>query len=168
MSIVLIGYRGSGKSTIGRQLADRRGEPFIDVDDLIVAAAGKSIKDIFVQDGEPVFRNLETEAIKTIAVLSGHVIGLGGGSLGREENRQALAGTGHRVLYLKCDPAELHRRIRSDPQSTLTRPDLTSLGGGIEEIKEMLVGREPLYRALMTAELDVTNLTPEEAVRFVS
>jgi shikimate kinase len=164
MSIVLVGYRGSGKSTIGRQLADRLRAPFVDVDDLIVAAAGKSIKNIFAEDGEPAFRDIETQAMKTVAGLSEHVIGLGGGSLGREENRRAIEDAGHRVVYLKCEPAELHRRIRSDPQSMLTRPNLTSLGGGIEEIEEMLLRREPLYRALMTAELDVTHLTPEQAV----
>jgi len=167
MSIVLVGYRGSGKSTIGKQLAERLAYPFVDVDDLIVADAGKSIKDIFAEEGEPVFRDIETRAIQRVAALSEHVIGLGGGSLGREENRRAIAKSGHRVVYLKCEPAELHRRIRSDPQSTLTRPNLTSLGGGIEEIEQMLSRREPLYRELMTAELDVTKLTPEEAVNRI-
>jgi hypothetical protein len=58
----------------------------------------------------------------------------------------------------------LHRRIAADPQSAITRPNLTSLGGGIEEIKKLLAEREPHYRQTMSAELDVTHLTPEEAV----
>lgn len=167
MSIVLIGYRGSGKSTIGKRLADRLWQPFIDVDDLIVKKAGKNIKQIFEQDGEPKFRNLEAEAVNEVCKLSEHVIGLGGGTLGREENRKAIRDAGHKVIYLKCEPAELHRRIQADPQSAATRPNLTNLGGGIEEIQKMLAEREPFYRQVMHAELDVTHLTPEDAVVYI-
>jgi shikimate kinase len=167
MSIVLVGYRGSGKSTIGKRLADRLGKPFVDVDDLIVGKARKSIREVFAQDGEPFFRDLETEAMKEISLLPDHVIGLGGGSLGREENRRVIRDARHAVIYLKCEPIELHRRIRSDPQSSLTRPNLTSLGGGIEEIQQMLAAREPLYQDLMTTEIDVTRLTPDEAVASI-
>jgi shikimate kinase len=167
MSIVLIGYRGSGKSTIGKRLADRLWQPFVDVDDLIVKKAGKSIKEIFEQDGEPAFRELEAEAVHEICKLSEHVIGLGGGTLSREANRQAIRDAGHRVIYLKCEPAELHRRIEADPQTAITRPNLTALGGGIEEVKKMLAEREPLYRQVMHAELDVTHLTPEDAVVYI-
>lgn len=167
MSIVLIGYRGSGKSTIGKRLADRLWQPFVDVDDLIVKKAGKNIKQIFEQDGEPAFRELEAEAVREVCKLSEHVIGLGGGTLGREANRQAIRDAGHKVIYLKCEPAELHRRIQSDPQSAETRPNLTALGGGIEEVKKMLAEREPFYRQVMLAELDVTHLTPEDAVVYI-
>lgn len=167
MSIVLIGYRGSGKTTIGKRLADRLWQSFVDVDDLIVKKAGKNIKQIFEQHGEAHFRDLETEAVKEICKLSDHVIGLGGGTLGREENRRAIREAGHKVIYLKCEPAELHRRIQADPQSIETRPNLTNLGGGIEEIKKMLAEREPIYRQVMHAELDVTHLTPEDAVVYI-
>jgi shikimate kinase len=167
MSIVLIGYRGSGKSTIGKRLADQLWQPFVDVDDLIVKRAGKNIKQIFEQDGEPAFRELESEAIREVCKLSEHVIGLGGGTLGREANRSALRDAGHKVIYLRCEPAELHRRIEADPQTALTRPNLTALGGGIEEVKKMLAEREPLYRQVMHAELDVTHLTPEDAVVYI-
>ena len=167
MSIVLIGYRGSGKTTIGKRLADRLWQPFVDVDDLIVKRAGKSIKQIFEEDGEPAFRDLETQAVQEISKLSEHVIGLGGGTLGREENRKAIRDAGHKVIYLKCEPAELLRRIQSDPQTAETRPNLTSLGGGIEEVQAMLAQREPLYRQVMHAELDVTHLKPEDAVVYI-
>jgi shikimate kinase len=167
MSIVLIGYRGSGKTTIGKRLADRLWQPFVDVDDLIVKKAGKNIKRIFEEDGEPAFRDIESEALREVCKLSEHVIGLGGGTLGREENRQAIRESGHKVIYLKCEPAELLRRIQSDPQTTETRPNLTSLGGGIEEIQAMLAQREPLYRQVMHAELDVTHLKPENAVVYI-
>src|SRR3989442_1474061 len=106
MSIVLIGSRGSGKTTIGRKLADRLWQTFVDVDDLIVRRAGKSIKDIFEQDGEPRFREIEAEMVRDVAKLADHVIGLGGGTLMREENRQVLKEAGHKLIYLRCEPEE--------------------------------------------------------------
>jgi shikimate kinase len=167
MSIVLIGPRGSGKTTIGRKLADRLWQTFVDVDDLIVRRAGKSIKDIFEQDGEPRFREMEADVVRDVAKLADHVIGLGGGTLMREENGKALKDAGHKLIYLRCEPEELHRRIEADPQSKLTRPNLTNLGGGIEEIEHLIAVREPVYRKCMHAELEVTHLTPEEAVVYI-
>lgn len=164
MGIVLVGYRGSGKSTIGRRLADRLGRPFIDVDVLIVARAGKTIKEIFADHGEQFFRDIEASVVADVSQLSDHVIGFGGGSLGREENRVAIKAAGHSVIYLKCEPDELFKRIQADTKSLATRPNLTALGGGIEEITKMLGEREPLYRAAMHAEVDVTRLTPDQAV----
>jgi shikimate kinase len=167
MSTVLIGYRGSGKTTIGRRLADRLWQPFVDIDDLIVQRAGKSIKEIFEQEGEPHFRDLETAVIGDVSKLQEHVIGLGGGSLGREQNRDLLRSAGHRIIYLRCDANELTRRIQEDPNSDSTRPSLTSLGGGLEEVCQMLSQREPIYRQVMHAELDVTSLSPDEAVVYI-
>lgn len=168
MSIVLIGYRGCGKTTLGKRLADRLWQPFVDVDDLIVKKAGKTIKQIFDRDGEAAYRDLEVQAVKEACAKAEHVIGLGGGSLGREENRNAIKASGHKVIYLKCDPKELHRRIQADPQSSHTRPNLTTLGGGLDEITKLLAEREPLYRQVMHAELDVTHLTPEDAVVYIA
>jgi shikimate kinase len=167
MSIVLIGARGSGKSTIGRKLADRLWQSFIDVDEQIIRRAGKNIRDIFEQDGEERFRQLETEVIREAAQLPDHVIALGGGSLMREENRVALKDGGHKLVYLRCDPKELARRIKADPTSGATRPNLTQFGGGLEEIEFLLAIREAIYRECMHAELDVTRLTPDEAVVFI-
>ncbi len=167
MSIALIGARGSGKSTIGRKLADRLWQSFVDVDEQIIRRAGKNIRDIFEQDGEERFRQLETEVIREAALLPDHVIALGGGSLVREENRVALKKPGHRLIYLRCDPKELARRIKADPTSGATRPNLTQFGGGIEEIEFLLALREAIYRECMHAELDVTNLTPDEAAVYI-
>lgn len=164
MSIVLIGYRGSGKTTLGRLLAQRLLIEFVDCDDLIVAKAGKSIREIFSQDGEKTFRDLETQVLREVLSRPDHVIGLGGGAVVREENRKILSGAGHTVVHLYCQPEELLRRIQQDPGTSDNRPNLTSLGGGIEEIRTLLSQREPIYRSAMTAELDVTHLTPDEAV----
>jgi shikimate kinase len=164
MSVVLIGYRGSGKTTVGRKLADRLWQPFIDTDELITQRAGKSIKDIFSQDGEEAFRDLEEQAIKEVSLLGDHVISIGGGAVLRETNRNLLKGSDHRLIYLKCEPATLNQRIHGDPATQATRPNLTGLGGGLHEVEQLLAHREPLYRQLMHKELDVTHLTPEEAV----
>ncbi len=167
MSIVLIGYRGSGKSTIGKRLADKLWQPFYDTDEAIVTLAGKSIAEIFEQQGEQTFRDLETAAVLHGCGLKEHVIALGGGALGREENRHALKESGHKVIYLKCDPKVLYQRIRQDPQTGASRPNLTTLGGGLEEISKLIAEREPIYRQVMRAELDVTYLTPDEAVVYI-
>ncbi len=164
MSIVLIGYRGSGKTTIGRRLADKLWQKFFDTDEAIVAKAGKSIAEIFEQDGEAAFREIEAEVIKEASALVDHVIAIGGGALGRAENPNALKGAGHKLIYLKCEAKTLHARICADPRTAATRPNLTSLGGGVAEISKLLTEREPIYREAMHAELEVTNLTPDEAV----
>jgi shikimate kinase len=163
MSVVLIGYRGSGKTTVGKLLAERLGKPFVDCDDLIVKHAQKSIREIFAQGGEKVFRKLESVAVAELAKHKDAVIALGGGTMLREENRTALASAGHRIVYLRCDPGELLRRIQGDPATSDNRPNLTNLAG-IEEIESLLCMREPIYRANMAVELDVTNLSPAQVV----
>ena len=168
MSIVLIGYRGCGKTSIGRKLADRLWQPFVDTDDLVVKKAGKSIKDIFEQDGEQRFRQLESEAIKEAAKLDEHVIALGGGGATRSENVKILRDAGHKMIYLRCEPAELFRRIQLDPNTGTSRPPLTAKGGGIEEIAAVMAEREPAYRAAAQAELDVTHLSVDEALVYVT
>ena len=167
MSIVLIGYRGCGKTSIGRKLADRLWQPFVDTDDVVVKKAGKSIKDIFDQDGEPKFRQLEAEVIKDVAKLQEHVIALGGGGATRSENVKVLRDAGHKLIYLRCEPHELHRRIQFDPNSASTRPNLTG-AGGVEEISAVMAEREPAYRAAAQAELDVTHLSVDEALVYVT
>lgn len=166
MSIVLIGYRGSGKTTIGRRLADKLWLPFLDTDELIVRRAGRSIREIFERGGEPGFRDLESEVVRETAQLGDHVISLGGGAVLREENRNAIKAGAHKVIYLHCTPEVLHRRISADPGSSASRPNLTA-AGGLEEIRNLLAVREPLYRQTMTSELDVSNLTPDEAIHYI-
>jgi shikimate kinase len=166
MSIVLIGYRGSGKTTIGRKLADQLWQTFLDVDEMIVRRAGRNIRKIFEEEGEHRFRDMESEILHEVALLEDHVIATGGGSLLREENRKLLKGSAHKIVYLKCDPEELWRRIQADPQSHETRPNLTPQGG-IDEIRQKLTEREPVYREVMDTELDVTNLSAEEAVVYI-
>ncbi|HEX8914598.1 MAG TPA: shikimate kinase [Humisphaera sp.] len=169
MSVFLIGYRGSGKTTIGRRLADRLWQTFVDADELVVKqAAGRTIKEIFEIEGEAGFRDRESAVVRELALLADHVVALGGGAVLRPENREALKAGGHKVIYLRCEPDELHRRIHADPATAANRPALTALGGGIDEVKRLLAERESIYRQVMTAELDVTNLSPEDATTYIS
>ncbi len=167
MSIALLGYRGSGKSTVGRRLADRLWQPFVDTDELVVRKAGMPIRDIFANQGEAAFRDLESEVVAEVCKLPEHVIALGGGAVMREENRRALKDAGLKLIYLRCEPDELVKRIGADPSTGEMRPDLTELGGGIEEVRKVLAEREPVYRSVMTGELDVTHLSPQDAVVYV-
>ena len=168
MSIALLGYRGSGKSTIGKRLADRLWQPFVDTDELVVRKAGMSIREIFDKQGEPAFRDLESQVVAEVSALAEHVIALGGGAVLREENRKVLKEAGLKLIYLRCEPDELLKRIQADPASPDARPDLTDLGGGIAEVRKVLAEREPIYRSVMTAELDVTYLSPQDAVVYIT
>ena len=168
MSIALIGYRGSGKSTVGKRLADRLWQKFVDTDEMIVQRAGCSIAEIFQKKGEKAFRDLEMQVVQEVCKLADHVIAFGGGAVMREENRKLIRDAKLRVIYLKCDPEELVRRIQADPETAAARPNLTELGGGIDEVRKILAEREPVYRSIMTAELDVTHLSPQDAVVYVS
>ena len=167
MTVFLIGYRGSGKSTVGKRLANELWYKFLDTDAEVVKRAGKSIRQIFEQDGENAFRSLEGGVVREACALADHVIALGGGAVLLPENRQAIKSSGAKVIYLRCDPATLHKRIQGDGGSVDNRPPLTAAGGGIEEITRLCAEREPLYRELAGKELEVSNLTPEEASRYV-
>jgi shikimate kinase len=136
----------------------------VDCDDLIVLAAGKSIRAIFAEDGEEGFRDLETQAVRAAAANPDPIIAVGGGALNRRENRQIIAAAGHAVIYLRCQSPELLRRIQSDPASAQARPALTHLGGGLDEIEKLLALREPIWKEVMHAELDVTSLSIDQAV----
>ncbi|HSV15272.1 MAG TPA: shikimate kinase, partial [Tepidisphaeraceae bacterium] len=102
-----------------------------------------------------------------LAQLKDHVLALGGGAVLREENRLAITGGGHTIVYLRADPAELHRRVHADAATAANRPALTKLGGGIEEIRSVLAAREPIYRQVMTAAVDVTAKSPEAVVEEI-
>src|SRR5215210_423044 len=115
MSVVLLGYRGCGKTTLGKKLADRMWIKFVDTDDLVVAAAGKTIREIFETDGEEWFRELEVEAVREACSREDHIIALGGGAVLRAENRTLLKSLSISRIYLRCDPPELLQRIEADP-----------------------------------------------------
>jgi shikimate kinase len=167
MNIALIGYRGSGKSTIGKRLANQLWMDFVDTDALIVARAGKTIREIFAAGGEPAFRDLESAVIADVMAKDNQIIALGGGAILRPENLQRIKSAA-RVIYLQADAATLHARITADPATAHARPHLTLAGGTLEEVQTLLATRDPLYRAAATATLEVTRLTPEDAATHIT
>jgi len=162
MNIALIGYRGSGKTTIGKLLANRLWMDFVDTDAVIQQKAGKSIREIFEEAGEEGFRNLESGAIGEVMGKDNQVVALGGGAILRAENVAAIKKAA-KVIYLWADAATLHARIAGDPETARTRPSLTVAGGTLEEVEALLARRDPLYRAAADAMLEVNRLTPEDA-----
>ena len=167
MGIILLGYRGSGKTTIGRLLGERLSWPVIDTDARIVAMAGMTIREIFEHHGEVKFREYETIAVRDACSTNSIVIALGGGAILRPENRETLMKSSHERIYLRCDAHVLHDRIHADPLTAHNRPSLTHLGGSLAEIEHLLAEREPLYRSVKTHELDVTHLLPEAAAAAI-
>jgi shikimate kinase len=169
MNIVLIGYRGCGKTTVGKMLAEQMWYDFVDVDDQVCRRFNNpSIAAIWEQHGEAEWRRVEVEVTRELMGKSGQVIGLGGGTLMQEGARQAVKGAQNTIrVYLRCEPAELLRRIEADTRSAATRPSLTGHGGGLAEIEQVLAEREPVYKEVADKEFDVTNVTPEDALAFV-
>ncbi|MFN3190098.1 MAG: shikimate kinase [Aureliella sp.] len=172
--ILLIGYRGSGKSTVGKLLADVLQCEFVDTDDKVEEAAGKSITAIFEHDGESVFRDLETLAIRTcVGAVSKTVISLGGGAILREENQQLLTAAGS-VIWLRGSPENLFQRITQDMTSGSRRPKLLHSDNdsqddhdGYAEIVEVLRNRTPIYSSLANFTVETDGKDPEDIVEEI-
>src|SRR5215204_3357508 len=139
--IFLIGYRATGKSLVASELATRLSLNWADSDDVIEQRAGKSIAEIFAEEGEPAFRELEIQAIATLARETGCVVALGGGAVLREENRRAI-GQAAAVVWLKASVDTILERLAADHTTTSRRPKLT-IQGGRAEVEELLAVRTP-------------------------
>lgn len=163
--LYLTGYRGSGKTAIGRWLARRLARPWIDSDDSIEAAAQQSIRQIFAEHGEAAFRQLEEEAIAQIAGQQPAVISLGGGAILSERNRQCIARSG-RCVWLQVDVETVMRRLAADQGTTARRPALTGLPPQ-QEIATLLAQREPLYAQVADYQLDTNGQSVEQLGRQV-
>jgi shikimate kinase len=155
MNIVLIGYRGTGKSTVGRIVAERLSMRTVSMDSEIVKKAALTINQIVEQYGWNTFRDLETELTKELTVQNGLVIDTGGGVIERQENVDNLQRNSV-VFWLKASVDILAVRIRRDT----SRPALTSGKTFVEEIAEVLERREPLYRSAAHHEIETDNKTP--------
>ncbi|HXH82304.1 MAG TPA: shikimate kinase [Candidatus Tectomicrobia bacterium] len=137
-NVVLVGFMGAGKSIVGRLLARRLNRCFVETDDMIVARDGRSIPDIFRQDGEEAFRRLESEVVAALALKRGEVIATGGGLPCREGRMEALRALGT-VVWLRGDFHDLLARARRSGQ----RPMLD--GRTAEELHALYLAREPWY-----------------------
>jgi shikimate kinase len=163
--IYLIGARGSGKTTVGRLLAARLGWSFVDMDDVIEAAAGKSIAEIFATAGESGFRDREAEALSQVASRPDHVIATGGGIVLRPDSRSRLCETGH-CVWLTAPAETLWDRIRVDVATPVRRPALTGLSP-LDEMRHVLTTREPLYRSVAHQSIATDSQSPEAVVSAI-
>lgn len=171
MFLALIGYRGSGKTAVAQLVARRLAWDWVDADVEIELRAGKSIAAIFADDGEPAFRDLESAVLSELVQRDRAVLALGGGVVLREENRNLLrtaceAGRG-KVVWLKALPETLHQRIAADAATATRRPQLTA-DGGLEEVRQLLAVREPLYRQSADLEIDTEGKSIEAVAEEVS
>lgn len=157
---MLVGPPGSGKSTVGKVLARRLGVGFVDVDELIVARAGKPIADMFVQDGEQAFRALEREVVAEALTTTDGVLALGGGSVLADDTRERLRG--HRVVSLGVGLADGVRRTGMSS----ARPLLSGVNPRAT-FKALLDARAPLYREVATVEIDTGGRSPNQVAREV-
>jgi shikimate kinase len=158
--IFLIGYRGSGKSTVGRVLAGRLGWEFVDADQVLEDRYGKTIREIFAAEGETGFRNKESAVLADLCTRTTTVIATGGGVILRQENRARIKNCGF-VAWLSADPETLWERMQGDPTTAARRPPLTT--GGLIEVQELLAAREPWYKACAHVEVPAAALSPEQA-----
>lgn len=140
MTIALVGMPGSGKSTVGRQLARLLSREFIDSDAVLEQRLGLSIREWFARHGEDAFRDEEQAVIEELSQRDAMVLATGGGAVLRPSNRNALHSRCH-VFYLRTSPDELFRRVRHDTQRPLLQVD-DPLG----RLRELFRERDPLYR----------------------
>ncbi len=160
VNLALIGYRGTGKTTVAALVARRLGWNWVDLDVELERAAGQSIAEIFAASGEAAFRASETQTLQRYAAQDRTVLATGGGVVLKPRNRELLAGM-TAVVWLQAPADVLWQRIQADTATQARRPNLTS-GGGLTEVEQLLASREPLYRQCATLEVDTEERSPEE------
>ncbi len=158
MNIVLIGFMACGKSVVDKKLDIKLNMEYIDVDENIEKTSGHSSTDIFKQHGENIFRDLETKAIKCVALLDHYVIATGGGAVLRPENVHELRSNG-KLVYLAASPEAILRRLGE----AKTRPVLAKESDKLKKIKELLAHREPFYKEC-DFHVDTTFMTIDQVV----
>jgi shikimate kinase len=161
----LVGYRGTGKTTVGRLLAERLDWRFADADQEVEARAGRPIARIFAEDGEAAFRDLEEEVLADLVALPNIVIATGGGAILRPSNRELLRSLGF-VAWLTADAETLSQRIARDPRRVETRPALTA-AGTLDEIADVLAARLPHYREVADLEVGTAGRSCREVADAV-
>lgn len=161
-NIILIGYMGCGKSTVGKRLSYVLRKPFLDTDRIIEKKEEMTISEIFSLHGEEYFRNLETRCLEDILLQKGeYVIAVGGGLPLRECNRELLKKIGT-VLYLKANPDTIYEHLKDDT----TRP-LLSGENPKEKIKKMMKARTEFYEVAADVTIDVNDMNFEEIIEKI-
>jgi shikimate kinase len=168
MNLVLIGYRGTGKSTVAKVLAARLGRTVVSTDAEVVKRAGRAIPEIVAQHGWDHFRDLESDVCRELAAQDGLVIDTGGGAILRQKNVDALKRTGT-IFWVTASVETITQRIGSDTQ----RPSLTGTKSFLEEVQDVLRERIPKYQAaadhqIATDGRAVTEIADEILARWTS
>lgn len=158
MNIVLTGYRGTGKTTIGRALAQRLKREFIDTDDRVEALEGMSIREIFQKKGWQYFRRVEKKVIRKLSLLDDKVIAVGGGAFMYKDNLRLKVNA--KIVLLIAPPEVLSERIQGDPN----RPPLTDAQSSVEEIRAVWARRRERYYAVADIVVDTRDGNIERAV----
>jgi len=160
MNIFLIGYRCTGKTSMGRLVAEKIGWEFIDADELLMKNSGETVADIVSRGGWPLFRKLERDTLDAICLNRRQVIATGGGVVTDDENIDLMKRNGV-VVWLRAAPETILARMVRDTRTGDLRPSLTDRGLK-QEIVETLKERTPLYRIAMTVDVDTEGKTIEE------
>ena len=169
-AVYLVGYRASGKTTVGRALAARLCREFVDTDHLVEAEAGKEIAVIFQESGEEAFRHLESEILRRVCERASRgeelVVATGGGVVLLADNIKLMRNSG-KVVWLRAPAAVLEQRIGADPATGQSRPPLQGASAA-SEVEEVLKRRYPLYEASAECIVDTGDLDPEEVCSVIA
>ena len=159
-NIVLVGFMGTGKTSIGKRLATRLRMRYMDTDDIIERDSGRCISDIFSEDGEETFRELESKAVRKVSKLNNHIISTGGGVVLKEANMVALKRNGI-IFCLTATPEEIYRRVQHQSHRPLLQtPD------PLAKIKLMLEDRQPYY-AKADYTVETTGCSFEAVIAYI-
>jgi len=159
-NIVLVGFMGTGKSTVGRVIAQKLGFHFIDTDDVIEQTSKVKISDIFAEHGEVYFRDLESQAVKSVALMKNQVVATGGGVVLRSSNIDLLR-TGGPIFCLNATPKAIWDRVRSSRSRPLLRgPD------PLKKIETLLDKRAPYY-ALADHQIETTGVSVDRVANEI-
>jgi shikimate kinase len=162
--LFLVGYRATGKSTVARLLAERLGWAWVDADEVLERRHGRTVWQIFAEEGEAGFRDKEAAVLEELCRSARLVVATGGGVVLREANRKRLRVTG-RVVWLTADAQTIWGRLQRDPVTAERRPALTV--GGLAEVEELLRVREPLYAECADLTVDTVCRPPEDVVAAI-
>jgi len=164
--ITLIGYRGSGKSTVARRLAEKLGCDWLDADVELERREGCTIAEFIRTRGEPAFRDAEAAILDELLARCEGVLATGGGVVLRADNRVRLRQAGRPVVWLRVQAGVARERLASDPVTLDRRPALVGTDP-LAEIAAAIDAREPLYRETADLIVDVDGLKPAQAVEII-